>query len=56
MDSFSYINLFRLYQGRSGAYVLWPSGAKKLLEKVEQGNVGLADKFINADYSLQAFK
>ena len=52
------INLFRLYQGRSGAgaYVLWPSGAKKLIAKMESGNIGLADKFINASYSLRAFQ
>jgi len=57
-DSFYGIDLMRLYQGRSGAgaYVLWPNGAKKLIEKVQKGNIGLADKFINANYSLRAFQ
>ena len=58
IDSFCNINLLRLYQGRSGAggYVLWPSGAKKLLDQFNQGRIGLADKFINANYSLLAYQ
>jgi len=57
-DSFYGIDLMRLYQGRSGAgaYVLWPNGAKNLIEKAQKGNIGLADKFINANYSLRAFQ
>ncbi len=51
-------NLFRLYQGRSGAggYILWPNGAKKLLDQARNGKVGLADKFINANYSLLSYQ
>jgi glycosyl transferase family 25 len=50
--------IFRLFQGRSGAggYILWPSGAKKLLYKFNQEEVGIVDKFINASYELQAFQ
>lgn len=52
-------SLFRLYQGRSGAaaYVLWPSGAKILMEGTGKGSkAGLADKFINATYLLRAYQ
>jgi glycosyl transferase family 25 len=51
-------SLLRLYQGRSGsaAYILWPSGAKKLLAKMEKRGAGIADKFINSDYSLLAYQ
>jgi len=58
VDNFHDINLMRLYQGRSGAgaYVLWPSGARKLIKKTEKGNIGLADKFINANYSLRSYQ
>lgn len=51
-------NLLRLYQGRSGAggYVLWPSGAKKLLAKASNDKIGLADKFICSCYSLSAYQ
>jgi glycosyl transferase family 25 len=50
--------LFRLYQGRSGAggYVLWPKGAKKLLDLTAQGKIGIVDKFINSTYSLNAYQ
>ncbi|MFT5312134.1 MAG: glycosyl transferase family 25 [Paraglaciecola sp.] len=50
--------LFELFQGRSGTagYVLWPRGAKKLLTQNQQGYVALADKFINANYSLLAYQ
>lgn len=50
--------LFRLYQGRSGAggYILWPSGARKLLGEFENGKIGLADKFINNNYSLLSYQ
>ena len=56
--TFASANLYRLYQGRSGAagYVLWPSGAKKLLDKAAKGHVGIADKFINACLSLEAYQ
>lgn len=51
-------NLFRLYQGRSGAagYILWPSGAKKLLNLTTKNKIGIADKFINSCYSLDAYQ
>ena len=50
--------LIRMYQGRSGAggYILWPSGAKKLLQQTENNKIGLADKFINANYSLLSYQ
>jgi len=50
--------LHRLFQGRSGAggYILWPEGAKKLLAKFNKGKIGLADKFINACYSIKAYQ
>ena len=37
--------LFRLYQDRSGAagYILWPSGAKKLLQYERENGISLAD-------------
>ena len=57
-NSFCDVNLYRLYQGRSGAggYILWPTGAKKLLTEFKKGKIGLADKFINAQYSLRAYQ
>ena len=53
-DSF----LFKLFQGRSGAagYVLWPSGARKLLDKAKNGHIGLADKYINACYTMVSYQ
>ena len=49
--------LKRLYQDRSGAaaYLLWPSGARKLLSATET-NCGLADAVICACYSLDAYQ
>lgn len=57
IKDFCHSSLIRLYQGRSGAagYVLWPSGAKKLLDTANQ-RIGIADKFINEHYSLSAFQ
>ncbi len=57
-STFCGTRLIRLYQGRSGAggYVLWPSGAKKLLKQARNNNIGLADKFINANYSLLSYQ
>jgi len=51
-------DLYKLYQGRSGAggYILWPSGAKKLLLKIEREGIAIADKFINSAYSLEAYQ
>lgn len=50
--------LLRLYQGRSGTggYILWPTGAKKLLLKMEKEGIGLVDKFINSAYSLKSYQ
>jgi len=50
--------LFRLYQDRTGAagYVLWPSGAKKLLECEKRQGIALADAHITACHSLEAFQ
>jgi glycosyl transferase family 25 len=50
--------IFTLFQGRSGTggYVLWPAGAKKLLKQSRKVQAGLADKFINANYSLLAYQ
>ncbi len=55
---FGDIELIRLYQGRSGAagYVIWPSGAKKLITKMEKEGIAIADKFINSDYTLSAYQ
>jgi glycosyl transferase family 25 len=55
---FTQVSLYRLFQGRSGAagYVLWPSGACKLITQFEQGKIGLVDKFINANYHLIAYQ
>jgi len=51
-------SLFRLYQGRSGTggYVLWPNGAKILLNELSNGKISLVDKFINTSYSLKAYQ
>jgi len=51
-------SLFRLFQGRSGAagYVLWPSGAIKLLTQFKRGRIAIVDKFINASYHLKAYQ
>ena len=47
----------RLYQDRTGAaaYVLWPSGAAKLLKRTED-KAGLADAVICVAYELQAYQ
>ncbi len=56
--SFCNASLLRLYQGRSGAaaYVLWPNGARVLIEQLNNKGAGIADKFINANYSLSAYQ
>ncbi|CAA6819274.1 MAG: Beta-1,4-galactosyltransferase [uncultured Thiotrichaceae bacterium] len=50
--------LFKLYQDRTGAagYVLWPSGAKKLLNKARTVAPALADAFISSAYELNAYQ
>ena len=51
-------HLLELYQDRTGAagYVLWPSGAQKLIDKYNKGRIGLADAFISSCYTIKAFQ
>jgi len=51
-------SLYRLYQDRTGAagYVLWPSGAKKLLEHERLNGIGLADAHIATCYSIKSYQ
>jgi glycosyl transferase family 25 len=55
---FGDIEMVRLFQGRSGAagYVIWPSGAKKLMAKMLKEGIAIADKFINSEYKLLAYQ
>jgi glycosyl transferase family 25 len=50
--------LLRLYQDRTGAagYILWPSGAKKLIQLEKNSGIGLADAHITACHSLKAYQ
>ena len=50
--------LFRLYQDRTGAagYILWPSGANKLIKFEIKKGIGLADAQITSCHSLDAFQ
>jgi glycosyl transferase family 25 len=50
--------LYRLYLDRNGTggYILYPWGAKKLLQLEEQIGIGLADAHINACYNLKAYQ
>lgn len=53
------LGVARLYQDRAGAaaYILWPSGARCLVDKVKSGRAALADAFIANErswVSLQA--
>jgi glycosyl transferase, family 25 len=50
--------LYRLYQDRTGAagYVLWPSGAKKLIEHEGLHGIGLADAHIASCYSIKSYQ
>ena len=43
--------LLRLYQDRTGAagYILWPSGANKLIQLEKNSGIGLADAHITGD-------
>ncbi|PVZ70214.1 glycosyltransferase family 25 protein [Pelagibaculum spongiae] len=54
---FNQFVLRRLFQDRTGAaaYVLWPSGARKLLDNVA-GKAGLADAIICASYNLNSYQ
>jgi len=51
-------SLYRLYQDRTGAagYVLWPSGATKLLEHESLHGIGLADAHIATCYSIKSYQ
>lgn len=51
-----HFHLLDLYQDRTGAaaYVLWPSGAQKLLEKAQTTPAALADAFISSTYTLRS--
>jgi len=50
--------LVRLYQDRTGAagYILWPSGAKKLIHLEEHSGIGLADAHITTCHKLKAYQ
>ena len=50
--------LLRLYQDRTGAagYILWPSGANKLIQLEKNRGIGLADAHITACHALQAYQ
>lgn len=50
--------IHRLYLDRTGAagYLLYPSGAKKLLEQEEKKGIGLADAHITACYDLIGYQ
>ncbi len=50
--------LHRLYQDRSGAagYILWPSGANKLIQFEKNSGIGLADAHITACHKLKAYQ
>ncbi|WP_168390991.1 glycosyltransferase family 25 protein [Acinetobacter indicus] len=54
----SQTNLFELYQDRTGAacYILYPSGAQKLLDKLEISAPAIADGFIFSHYSLNSLQ
>jgi len=51
-------NLFRLYQDRTGAagYILWPSGAYKLLNHEKNSGIALADAHITSCPNLIAYQ
>lgn len=42
------LGVARLYQDRAGAaaYILWPNGARRLIDKAKSGQMALADAFI----------
>jgi len=50
--------LLRLYQDRTGAagYILWPSGAKKLIQCEKKKGIALADAHITACNNLIAYQ
>ena len=50
--------ILKLYQDRTGAagYILWPSGAKKLIQCEKQKGIALADAHITACNNLKAYQ
>lgn len=50
--------LYTLYQNRHGAagYILWPSGAQKLLQHERKNGIALADAHITSCYRLAAYQ
>ena len=50
--------LLRLYQDRTGAagYILWPSGAKKLIQCEKRKGIALADAHITACNNLNSYQ
>ena len=50
--------LLRLYQDRTGAagYILWPSGANKLIQLEKRSGIGLADAHITSCHALKAYQ
>lgn len=56
ITSLGYAALWALYQDRTGTggYVLWPDGARKLMEKAARGIAGNADAFISSTYTIHA--
>jgi len=50
--------LLRLFQDRTGAagYILWPSGAHKLIQLEKNSGIGLADAHITSCYALKAYQ
>ena len=52
------LSMKKLYQDRTGAagYILWPEGAKKLIERSKNGDIALTDAFISSSYHLRAYQ
>ena len=51
-------SLIEIYIDRSGTggYVLYPTGAKALLEFMNRRAIGLSDEFIHSCYELKAYQ
>lgn len=51
-------SISRLYQDRTGAaaYVLWPQGAMKMLQRVDREGAALADAFISHSYEMSSYQ
>jgi glycosyl transferase family 25 len=58
ITSYFGIKLFRLYQDRAGAagYILWPQGAKKLLQCEQKKGIALADAHITDCHNIKAYQ